>query len=107
MSDDPKAIAGSEAYAGAGGGCTVWLDDNGSGYLYGMLNTSLYESCNAQLFRSDGVKVSLTARYGAERTTAIQTSVTRCGSASGRRATASTRGSARTSSDTERDAQGG
>jgi serine/threonine protein kinase len=71
MSDDPKAIAGSEAFAGAGGGCTVWLDNNGSGYLYGMLNTSLYESCNAQLFRSDGLKVSLTARYGAERTTPI------------------------------------
>ena len=71
MSDDPKAIAGSEAFAGAGGGCAVWLDDNGSGYLYGMLNTSYYESCNAQLFRSDGLKVSLTARYGAERTTAI------------------------------------
>ncbi|WP_329314898.1 caspase family protein [Streptomyces sp. NBC_01262] len=71
MSDDPDAIEGSEAFAGAAGGCAVWLDDDGSGDLYGMLNTSYLESCNAVLHRNDGLKVSLSASFGAERTSAI------------------------------------
>jgi hypothetical protein len=71
MDDDPNAIQGSEAFAGAGGGCAVWLDNDGSGDLYGMLNTSYLESCNAELFRNDGLKVSLSASFGAERTSAI------------------------------------
>lgn len=36
-----------------------------------MLNTSYLESCNAVLHRNDGLKVSLSASFGAERTSAI------------------------------------
>jgi eukaryotic-like serine/threonine-protein kinase len=72
MSDDPRAISGSGASAGPAGGCTAWLDDAGSGKLYGMLNTSYFETCHAQLIRNDGLTVDLAASSGAERTGAVQ-----------------------------------
>lgn len=68
MSDDPAAIKGSGASAGPAGGCTAWLDDAGSGKLYGMLNTSYFETCHAELIRDDGLTVGLAASTGAERT---------------------------------------
>jgi tRNA A-37 threonylcarbamoyl transferase component Bud32 len=71
MSDDPEAIEGSGASAGPAGGCTAWLDDAGSGNLYGMLNTSYFETCRAELIRNDGLTVGLAASYGAARTSVI------------------------------------
>ncbi|MFF7153999.1 protein kinase [Streptomyces sp. NPDC008139] len=71
MSDDPAAIKGSGASAGPAGGCTAWLDDAGSGKLYGMLNTSYFETCHAELIRDDGLTVGLAASTGAERTGAV------------------------------------
>ncbi|MFG2555299.1 serine/threonine-protein kinase [Streptomyces sp. NPDC048581] len=71
MSDDPAAIKGSGASAGPAGGCTAWLDDAGSGNLYGMLNTSYFETCRAELIRNDGLSVGLAASYGAARTSVI------------------------------------
>nr|WSX77611.1 protein kinase [Streptomyces sp. NBC_00899] len=68
MSKDPAAITGSGAAAGPAGGCTAWLDDAGGGDLYGMLNTDYYETCHAELVRSDGLTVELAASTGAERT---------------------------------------
>jgi hypothetical protein len=68
MSKDGAAIQGSGAAAGPAGGCTAWLDDAGDGKLYGMLNTDFYETCHAELVRSDGLTVGLAASVGAERT---------------------------------------
>ncbi|MCX4612485.1 MULTISPECIES: serine/threonine-protein kinase [Streptomyces] len=71
MSDDSAAIKGSGVSAGPAGGCTAWLDNAGSGNLYGMLNTSYFETCHAELIRDDGLTVGLAASSGAERTSVI------------------------------------
>jgi len=71
MSNDSAAVQDSGASAGPAGGCTAWLDDAGSGKLYGMLNTSYFETCHAELIRNDGLTVDLAASTGAERTGAV------------------------------------
>jgi serine/threonine protein kinase len=70
IGNDPSAIVASEVSI-AFGGCTAWLDNDGSGNLSGMLNTSLYQSCDAELYRSGGPAISLSASWGAERTSAV------------------------------------
>ncbi|MBF9072646.1 serine/threonine-protein kinase [Streptacidiphilus fuscans] len=71
MSDDSAALQGSEAAAGPGGGCTAWVDRAGGGDVYGMLNTSYFETCHAEVIRDDGVTVDLSASTGAERTSPV------------------------------------
>jgi hypothetical protein len=70
IGDDPNAITASEVSVDFGG-CTVWLDSDGSGNLSGTLNTSLYQSCDAELYRSGGPAVSFSASWAAERTSAL------------------------------------
>ena len=72
--DDTTQVPGSEAdtdemYGDAA--CSAWLDDNGSGDLAGVLNTSWDQSCVAELFRSDGVAYKFAASWAAEKTSFI------------------------------------
>ncbi|MET8469106.1 protein kinase [Streptomyces sp. NPDC006422] len=69
--DDPAQVEGSEAdtsWVGDNATCSAWLDDNGSGGLAGVLNTSLNQSCGAALHRSDGIAYTFSASWGAEKT---------------------------------------
>ncbi|MFF7359884.1 protein kinase [Streptomyces sp. NPDC008125] len=68
---DPAQVQGSEAdvyWVGPTAGCSAWLDDNGSGSLAGVLNTSLGRSCGAELHRSDGTAYAFYARWKAAKT---------------------------------------
>ena len=72
--DDTTQVPGSEAdtdemYGDAA--CSAWLDNNGSGDLAGVLNTSWDQSCVAELFRSDGVAYKFAASWAAEKTSFI------------------------------------
>ncbi|MYT27563.1 protein kinase [Streptomyces sp. SID8354] len=70
-SDDPAQVKGSEAdtsWVGNDAACSAWLDDNGSGELAGVLNTSLNQSCAAELYRSDGIAYTFHASWGAAKT---------------------------------------
>jgi len=72
--DDPTQVKGSEAdtdWYGNDAACSAWLDSNGSGGLAGVLNTSLEQSCDAELYRSDGVAYTFRASWGAEKTSFI------------------------------------
>ncbi|MFZ3572078.1 serine/threonine protein kinase [Streptomyces sp. BH097] len=69
--DDPAQVEGSEAdtsWVGNNATCSAWLDDNGSGDLAGVLNTSLNQSCGAELHRSDGIAHTFRASWGAAKT---------------------------------------
>lgn len=69
--DDKTKVPGSEAdtdWVGNDAACSAWLDDDGSGSLAGVLNTSLTQSCVAELYRSDGVHYTFSASWGAEKT---------------------------------------
>ncbi len=69
--EDPDQVKGSEAdtsWVGNDAACSAWLDDNGSGELAGVLNTSLSQTCNAMLYRSDGVAYGFHASWGAAKT---------------------------------------
>lgn len=71
-SDDPAQVKGSEAdtsWFGNDAACSAWLDDNGSGSLAGVLNTSLNQTCVAELSRSDGLTYTFRASWGAAKTT--------------------------------------
>lgn len=71
---DSAQVPGSEAdtyWVGNDAACSAWLDDNGSGKLAGVLNTSLTQSCVAELFRSDGIAYTFSASVGAEKTNYI------------------------------------
>lgn len=73
-SDDPAQVKGSEAdtsWVGNDAACSAWLDDNGSGELAGVLNTSLNQSCGAELYRSDGIAYTFYASLGAAKTSFI------------------------------------
>ncbi|MER7181146.1 serine/threonine protein kinase, partial [Streptomyces hyaluromycini] len=73
-SDDPAQVKGSEAdtsWFGNDAACSAWLDDNGSGELAGVLNTSLNQSCGAELYRSDGIAYTFQANWGAAKTSFI------------------------------------
>ncbi|MCX5423817.1 serine/threonine-protein kinase [Streptomyces sp. NBC_00078] len=73
-SDDPAQVKGSEAdtsWVGNDAACSAWLDDNGSGELAGVLNTSLRQSCGAELHRSDGIAYTFQADWGAAKTNFI------------------------------------
>ncbi|WP_406135886.1 serine/threonine protein kinase [Streptomyces sp. NBC_01089] len=73
-SDDPAQVKGSEAdtaWVGNDATCSAWLDDNGSGELAGVLNTSLKRSCDAELHRSDGIAYTFHASWGAAKTNFI------------------------------------
>jgi serine/threonine protein kinase len=70
-SDDPEQVKGSEAdtdWYGNDAACSAWLDSNGSGELAGVLNTSLNETCDAELYRSDGLAYGFHASWGAAKT---------------------------------------
>ncbi|MFZ3555685.1 protein kinase domain-containing protein [Streptomyces sp. BH055] len=72
--DDPAQVEGSEAdtsWVGDNATCSAWLDDNGSGELAGVLNTSLNQSCGAELHRSDGIAHTFRASWGAAKTNFI------------------------------------
>ncbi|WP_406124873.1 protein kinase [Streptomyces canus] len=72
--DDPAQVKGSEAdtsWVGNNAACSAWLDDNGSGELAGVLNTSLTQSCHAELYRSDGIAYTFHASWGAAKTNFI------------------------------------
>ena len=73
-SDDSTQVKGSEAdtdWFGNDAACSAWLDDNGSGELAGVLNTSLDQTCDAELYRSDGIAYTFGASWGAEKTSFI------------------------------------
>ncbi|MFI6252312.1 serine/threonine-protein kinase [Streptomyces sp. NPDC051016] len=73
-SDDPAQVKGSEAdtsWVGNDAACSAWLDDNGSGELAGVLNTSLNQSCGAELYRNDGVAYTFQADWGAAKTSFV------------------------------------
>ncbi|MEV0905564.1 serine/threonine-protein kinase [Streptomyces hokutonensis] len=72
--EDPAQVKGSEAdtsWVGNDAACSAWLDDNGSGELAGVLNTSLAQSCGAELYRSDGIAYTFQASLGAAKTNFI------------------------------------
>ncbi|MFE4873426.1 protein kinase [Streptomyces sp. NPDC056682] len=73
-SDDPAQVKGSEAdtsWVGNDAACSAWLDDNGSGELAGVLNTSLNQRCGAELHRSDGIAYTFRASWGAAKTSFV------------------------------------
>lgn len=73
-SDDPAQVKGSEAdtsWFGPDAACSAWLDDNGSGSLAGVLNTSLAQTCVAELARSDGITYTFRASWGAAKTSFV------------------------------------
>ncbi|MGD6747038.1 serine/threonine protein kinase [Streptomyces sp. BH106] len=73
-SDDPAQVKGSEAdtsWVGNNATCSAWLDHNGSGELAGVLNTSMNQSCGAELHRSDGIAHTFQASWGAAKTNFI------------------------------------
>ncbi|MCX5535242.1 serine/threonine protein kinase [Streptomyces sp. NBC_00006] len=73
-SDDPAQVKGSEAdtsWVGNNATCSAWLDDNGSGELAGVLNTSMNQSCGAALHRNDGIAYTFHASWGAAKTNFI------------------------------------
>ncbi|MFJ2191169.1 serine/threonine-protein kinase [Kitasatospora sp. NPDC087861] len=73
-SDDPTQVKGSEAdtsWLGNDAACSAWLDDNGSGSLAGVLNTSLNQTCVAELARSDGITYTFRASWGAAKTSFV------------------------------------
>ena len=72
--DDPQQVEGSEAdttWVGDNAACSAWLDDNGNGELAGVLNTSLTQTCHAELHRSDGIAYTFHASWGAAKTNFI------------------------------------
>ncbi|MFD7103456.1 serine/threonine protein kinase [Streptomyces celluloflavus] len=72
--DDQAQVRGSEAdtsWVGNDAACSAWLDDNGAGALAGVLNTSLNQSCSAELYRSDGIAYIFHANWGATKTNFI------------------------------------
>ncbi|MEV0484080.1 protein kinase [Streptomyces sp. NPDC050508] len=72
--DDPAQVKGSEAdtsWVGNDAACSAWLDDNGSGELAGVLNTSLGQSCGAELYRNDGIAYVFHASVGAAKTSFV------------------------------------
>ena len=69
--DDPARVSGSEIdvdYVAGDAACSAWLDTDGAGRLAGVLNTSLYQSCSAEVLRSDGMAFTFSASQGAEKT---------------------------------------
>jgi serine/threonine protein kinase len=73
--DDSEQVSGSEAdedvQVGGGAGCSAWLDSNGTGNLAGVVNTSLFQTCDARLVRSDGIKYEFSQSTGAKKTNFI------------------------------------
>jgi hypothetical protein len=72
--DDRTRVPGSEAdtyWVANDAACSAWLDNNGSGALAGVLNTSLTQSCAARLFRSDGMAYTFSASWDAKKTNFI------------------------------------
>ncbi|MDH6139157.1 serine/threonine protein kinase [Kitasatospora sp. GP30] len=72
--DDPAQVKGSEAdtdWVGNDAACSAWLDTDGAGGLSGVLNTSLGQTCVAELYRSDGVAYTFRASWGAARTSSL------------------------------------
>jgi serine/threonine protein kinase len=72
--DDPQQVKGSEAdttWVGNDAACSAWLDENGNGELAGVLNTSLAQTCGAELYRSDGIAYTFHASVGAAKTNFI------------------------------------
>jgi eukaryotic-like serine/threonine-protein kinase len=69
--DDPARVSNSEVdvdYVANDAACSAWLDTDGSGNLAGVLNTSLYQSCVAEIIRSDGMAYTFSASQNAEKT---------------------------------------
>lgn len=69
--DDPARVPHSEAdtyWVANDAACSAWLDTDGSGNLAGVLNTSLEQSCVAEVIRSDGMTFTFSASQNAEKT---------------------------------------
>ncbi|ACU70907.1 serine/threonine protein kinase [Catenulispora acidiphila DSM 44928] len=69
--DDPARVPNSEAdttWVANDAACSGWLDSDGSGNLAGVLNTSLQQSCVAEVIRSDGMTYTFSASHFAEKT---------------------------------------
>ena len=73
--NDSEQVSGSEAdedvQIGGGAGCSAWLDSNGTGNLAGVVNTSLFQTCDAVLHRSDGIQYAFSQSTGAKKTNFI------------------------------------
>ncbi len=72
--NDPAQVKGSEAdtdWVANDAACSAWLDSDGSGRLAGVLNTSLDQTCDAELYRSDGIAYTFYAPWGAAKTSFI------------------------------------
>lgn len=72
--NDPAQVKGSEAdtdWVANDAACSAWLDSDGSGRLAGVLNTSLDQTCDAELYRSDGIAYTFYASWGAARTSFV------------------------------------
>jgi hypothetical protein len=72
--NDPEHVSGSEGdvdYVFNDAACSAWLDNDGTGQLAGVLNTSQYQSCGAELYRSDGIKYKFSQSTGAAKTNYI------------------------------------
>jgi hypothetical protein len=73
--NDSEQVSGSEAdedvQIGGGAGCSAWLDSNGTGNLAGVVNTSLFQTCDAVLHRSDGIQYEFSQSTGAKKTNFI------------------------------------
>lgn len=68
---DPQRVSNSEAdtnWVGSDATCSGWLDTDGSGNLAGVLNTSLFQSCVAEIIRSDGLTYTFSTSDNAEKT---------------------------------------
>ena len=72
--NDPARVPNSEADTAKvfnDAPCSAWLDSDGSGNLAGVLNTSLGQSCVAELIRSDGMAFTFSTSLNAEKTNFI------------------------------------
>lgn len=72
--DDSAQVKGSEAdtdWVGEDAACSAWLDDDGSGGLAGVVNTSLGQTCDAELHRGDGMAFGFSAAWNAAKTNFI------------------------------------
>ncbi len=72
--DDSTQVKGSETdidWLGNDAACSAWLDGNSSGELAGVLNTSLKQTCVAELYRSDGIAYTFRASWGAAKTSFV------------------------------------
>ncbi|WP_194910340.1 serine/threonine protein kinase [Catenulispora rubra] len=69
--NDPARVPNSEADTAKvfnDAPCSAWLDSDGSGNLAGVVNTSLEQTCVAELIRNDGMTFTFGTSQNAEKT---------------------------------------